>query len=99
MKEEKRTKRKYSQEFKDDAVKLVAELGSVNKAAQRLGVTNQSLSNWAKKAESEKYSTRDELVEALQSEVKQLRKERDEARKINEVLKKATAFFSQDQSK
>ena len=99
MKEEKRTKRKYSQEFKDDAVKLVTELGSINKAAQRLGVSNQSLSQWVKKADDEKYSSRDERVAAMEIELRQLRKERDEYKKTVEILKKATAFFSQDQNK
>jgi len=34
---------RYSQVFKDDAVNLAAEMGSVKKAAERLGGTAQSL--------------------------------------------------------
>lgn len=90
---------RYSQIFKDDAVKLVSELGSLKKAAERLGVTAQSLNTWVKKAEASKYSNNDERVAALEAENKRLRKERDEYKKATEVLKKASAFFLQDPSK
>ncbi len=98
-KPEGKKKRKYSQEFKDDAVRLTEELGSVNKAAVRLDVSGQSLGNWVRKARSEKFSTKEDEMESLRAENKKLRKERDEQAKINEILKKATAFFSQDQNK
>lgn len=90
---------RYSQAFKDDAVNLVLELGSLKKAAERLGVTAQSLNTWVKKAEASKYSNNDERVAALEAELKQVRKERDEYKKATEVLKKASAFFLQDPNK
>lgn len=99
QKPEGKTKRKYSQEFKEEAVKLAEELGSASKAAAKLGISNQSLGNWIKKAKSEKFSSESEELAALREENKRLRKERDEQKKINDILKKATAFFSQDQNK
>jgi len=99
MKEEKKTKRKYSQEFKADAVKLADELGSASKASTKLGINTQSLGNWIKKAKTVTYASSQEELEALRAENKKLRKEIDEQAKINEILKKATAFFSQDQNK
>ena len=68
-------------------------MGSFRKAAERLGVTAQSLNAWTKKAEASKYSNDDERVAALEAEVKKLRKERDEYKKTTEILKKASAFF------
>lgn len=90
---------RYSQVFKDGAVTLTAEMGSVKKAAERLGVTAQSLNTWVKKAEASKYSNNDERVAALEAENKRLRKERDEFKKATEILKKASAFFLLDPSK
>lgn len=103
MKKEKKPegnqKRKYSQEFKDDAIKLAEELGSINKASLRLGISGQTLGNWVKKARSEKFSSKEEETKALREEVARLRKEVAEQKKINDILKKATAFFSQEKNK
>ena len=88
----KNERRKYSEEFKLEAVKLVTDQGySVAEAARNLGIHPNLLRNWKLKysPDSEEQNlTEDERVEfaKLKKEVKQLRMERD-------ILKKATAFF------
>ena len=88
----------YSKEYKDEAVKLVRELGKpVAQAAQDLGITQTTLRNWVKQWEidhglgSADALTTEEKIELrrLRAEVRQLKMERD-------FLKKAAAFFAKE---
>jgi transposase len=88
--------KRYSQEFKDEAVKLVLESGTaVRQAARELGISEFTLRDWIKKAQptnnKSRELTKDEEIRRLQAENKRLRMER-------EILKKATAFFARHQS-
>ena len=86
----------YSKEFKDDAVRLLRSSGrSVPQLAKELGVSPQSLRNWATqrdvddgRADGLSSDERDEL-RRLRREVKVLAEER-------EILKKAAAFFASE---
>jgi len=87
--------KRYSQEFKDEAVKLVLENGTaVRQAARELGISEFTLRDWIKKAQPQNNKprelTKDEEIRRLQAENKRLRMER-------EILKKATAFFARHQ--
>ena len=94
-------RRNYTREFKIEAVRLVTENGSgIREAAESLGVSQNSLRIWRKQLENEadnafpgkgKISSRDEQLRRLQEENRRLRMERD-------ILKKATAFFANDQN-
>ncbi len=94
-------RRTYTREFKIEAVRLVTENGSgIREAAESLGVSQNSLRIWRKQLENEadnafpgkgKISSRDEQLRRLQEENRRLRMERD-------ILKKATAFFANDQN-
>ena len=86
----------YSKEFKRDAVQLLRTSGrSVPQLAKELGVSPQSLRNWASqrdvdegRAEGLSSDEREEL-RRLRREVKVLAEER-------EILKKAAAFFASE---
>ena len=90
---------RYSEQFKRDAVRLVTEEGySVNAAAKAVGVGHTSLTTWVGKygdgpeaGSKRQYASKDEELEALKAENRRLRMER-------EILKKAAAFFANDQS-
>ncbi len=86
-------RRKYSDEFKIEAVKLVTEQGlSIADAARDLGFNRAVLGRWKRTYEqgllgdTVKRREADEL-RRLQKENKRLRMERD-------ILKKATAYFA-----
>ena len=91
----KRQRRRHSDEFKNEAVKLVIEQGySVAEAARNLGIHENLLRSWKRKYEAEHAEvslTEDERLELakLRAENKRLRMERD-------ILKKATAFFANE---
>ena len=94
----KRTRRKFSAEFKVEAVRLVRDSGRpVRVIARELDLTETALRRWVHQAEVDAgrgapgaltTSEREELVQ-LRRETKRLRMERD-------LLKKATAFFAKE---
>ena len=91
----KRVNRKYSKEFKEEAVALVTEQDySASQAAEAVGIDKRLIYSWLNKATNDNdegaLSTdeRKELL-ALRKEVKNLRMEK-------EILKKASAFFAKE---
>jgi transposase len=92
-------RKKFSKQFKIDAVKLVTEQGyNISEAARNLGIHHSSLRRWKKQFETSgnqafpgkgHMSPEKEELERLRKEVKKLRMER-------EILKKAAAFFANE---
>jgi transposase len=92
------TRRRYSDEFKADAVKLLEQEGyGLTEAARRLGVDRSCLTRWRRELRGEKAAEpvpasadeKDAELRRLREEVRKLRMERD-------ILKKATAFFANE---
>jgi transposase len=84
----KTTKRNYTTEFKDEAVRLVVREGlSTLEAARRIEISDKTLANWVRLARHGKAlsSGGAEIVRKARS-VSELEMEK-------EILKKATAFF------
>ena len=86
---QRRKPRKYTDEFREEAVKLVTEQGyTVTEAAKSLGITTKLLYNWkdklAKQASGEALS-KDEKAELIK-----LRKENKRLLMEREILKKAS---------
>lgn len=83
----KQTKRKYTQGFKQEAVKLVTEQGyKVSEAARNLGLSRSMLGRWRQEFDAEKGAER--LGEAAREELKRLRSEVKGLRMEREILKK-----------
>lgn len=92
----KQTRRSYTKEFKEEAVKLITEQGySYAEAGRNLGVNPNQLSRW--KREIEEDSSDAGSTVALQAELKRLRKENKQLKLEREVLKKAATFFAKEQ--
>ena len=97
MTEQKR--RKFSREFKVEAVKLITEQGyGVSEAARNLGIRAGMLGRWKremKKLEAGSSSGSGGTL-ALEKELKKLRRENERLRMEREILKKAAAFFAKE---
>ena len=85
--------KRYTEEFKKEAVKQVTERGySVAEVAQRLGTTTHSLYAWLKRhgepnpQQANKSDVEAELAK-LKSELRRVTEERD-------ILKKAAKYFA-----
>ena len=91
------TRKKYSKEFKLDAVSLVTEQGySRVEAAKSLGINANMLGRWVNEQDSSdgqafrgngKLTPDLEEIRRLKAQVKKLQMEKD-------ILKKATVFFA-----
>ena len=94
----KRRVRRFSEEFKRDAVRLVVEEGYTFKAAAvAVGVGDQSLRAWhAKYAAPVEPCGPKATLEELRQENQRLRKELRRAELEREILKKATAYFAKE---
>ena len=102
-----RKRRKYTLEFKQEAVRLVKEQDmSPAEVGRDLGVDRSVISSWVVKAEageltstparaSRKAAKEDGEVD-LEEEVRRLRRENAILREEREILKKATAFFAKE---
>ncbi len=87
-----RPRRRFTEEFKADAVRLVEESGGqIAKVARELGIYDSSLGNWVRRAreEAEGAPTAVERVE-----IRELKRELDRVRRERDILGKATAYFS-----
>jgi transposase len=94
----KRKRRRFSEEFKRDAVNLVVKQGySFKAAADAVGVADRSLREWHEKLAPEPEPCGDDAsVKEMQEEIKRLRKQLQRAEMEREILKKATAYFAKD---
>jgi transposase len=93
-----RRKRRFGEEFKRDAVRLVVEEGyTFQTAAAAVGVSDQSLRAWhAKYAPPREPCGENATVEELRQENGRLRKQLRRAELEREILKKATAYFAKE---
>ena len=90
--------KRYSEEFRDESVRLVLESErSVAEAARELGISVWTLRGWVKKRREQ---TRQGLVprrETLEEEIRRLRREVSVLRQEREILKEAAAYFAKEQ--
>ena len=92
----KRERRRHSDKFKREAVKLVTEQGlSVAQAARDLDVNENLLRTWKRKFADE---SEESLSESERMELARLREENRRLRMEREILKKATAFFANEKN-
>jgi transposase len=95
LKMTKRHRRKFTDEFKAETVRLIRESGrSVGSVARELDLTETAVREWVKRAEAS--GSADSLSPDERTELQRLRKENQELRMEKEILRKATAFFAKE---
>ena len=98
-------KRVFTSEYRTEAVKLVTERNlSVTAAAEKLGRSIKTYSNWVRQAKAGKLATIDahrlQPVSELQAEISRLKRELANACEERDILmarghpEKATAYFA-----
>ena len=88
--------RKYTEEFKQEAVKLVTKQGySRSEAARSLGIDDKNIRRWVKEANGKLLGKKMGQTEE-QNELALLRKENHRLKLEREILKKAAAFFASE---
>jgi transposase len=91
-------RKKYSREFRDEAVKMVLESSRpIAHVARELGLNEGTLGNWVNKYRKEHGPEEDpELDISERARLRELEDEVRELRMKNEFLGKAAAFFAQE---
>ena len=88
-------RRKYTEEFKREAVALIAEQGyKLSEAARSVDVNVNLLSKWRDRFAEEAAGTR--LTGDEREELKELRKEVRLLKMEKEILKKASQYFAKE---
>ncbi len=98
----KRTRRRYDEQFKRDAVQLITEGGrSMNSVARELGISATLLRRWRDKladgASFAGHKSKGKTKSAEEIENNKLRRELARVTEEREILKKALAVFSRRQ--
>jgi transposase len=89
--------RKFTPEYRDEAVKMVIESSRpIAEVARDLGINEGTLGNWVVKYRNE-HPASEELGISERARLKELEKEVRELRLEREFLKKAAAFFAKEQ--
>ena len=89
--------RKYDDELRERAVRLVFESGRpVAHVARDLGVHRETLRLWVRRAEADAGTRGDRLTIEERERLKALERENRELRRANEILKAASAFFAKE---
>jgi len=94
-----RQRRKYTREFKVEAVKLITEKGySVAEAARSLDVGETLLRSWKQtfQAQGEQAFPGNGNRTPLEDELRRLQAENKRLQMERDILKKATAFFAKE---
>jgi len=92
------SQKKYTEEFKTEAVKLITEQGySQAEASRSLGISHVNISRWVLGRERRPSKGLEKITRsAEQEELERLRKENKRLKLEREILKKAAAFFANE---
>ena len=86
--------KRFSEEFRTEAVRLVTEGGvPVARACRDLSVGRSTLEKWLAAA---KAGAPEAITETEREELKRLRKENGQLKMERDILKKATAYFARN---
>jgi transposase len=89
--------RRYTEEFRREAARLVEDGESLTKVAEDLGVAKSSLVRWCQRLREEGGAfAKRKGPETLAQENERLRREVQQLRMEREILKKAAAFFAKE---
>jgi transposase len=87
-------RRKFDQEFKEGAVRIVRETGKpIAQVARELGINEGTLGNWVTKDRRSRERGDGRLTESEREELNRLRRENAELAMERDVLKRSAALW------
>ncbi len=90
-------RKKYTQEYKDEAVELVISSGRpIAEIARNLGINEGTLANWVNTAKKSGKLKEKPLDTDERAELRELRDENRQLRMERDFLKKAAAWFAKE---
>ena len=91
-------RKKYKEEFKREAVRLMESRGdrTIADVAEGLGVPKNLLHSWKRTYTDTVEEVRQQRGETQEEELKRLRRENAQLKRDQEILKKAAAFFAKE---
>ena len=93
--EQKEKKKRFNQEFKESAIRLVEGGKSASQVAKDLGLPAWQVQTWVRDSRKKKATTVGDVN--LLDELKRLKKENARLQEEAEILKKAAKYFAQNQ--
>lgn len=91
--------KKYPDELRERAVRLYRESSprpSFKRLAEQLNVHPEALRNWVRQAEADAGERDDRPTTDMLAENQRLARENAELRRVNDVLKAASAYFASE---
>lgn len=92
----KKTRSRYTLEFKKEAVRLIRGGVTLAEGARQLGVVSQTLHAWVKADSKGQLAGAGHVVSAQEMELARLRRELQRVTMERDILKKATAYFAKE---
>jgi transposase len=93
-----RNRRKFSPEYKDEAVKMVIDASKpIAEVARELGIDEGTLGNWVNTYRNTHSEKEPALTVTERARLRELERENRDLRMEREFLKKAAAFFASEQ--
>jgi transposase len=96
----KEKRKNYSQEFKQEAVRLITDKGySIAEASRNLGIDYSVLRRWKKQLMDDPQNAfpGKGRLKPADEELRQIKRELDRVKEERDILKKALAYFAEDQ--
>lgn len=92
------TRRRFTQEYQDQAVSLVLHSGrTIRDVARSIGVHEITLGKWVNKAKDGDPGKSEDLSETERAELERLRKENAALRMERDFAKKVATWFAKEQ--
>lgn len=90
------TRRRFSKEFKVEALELTEKLGSIAEAARSLDISESQIYYWKKQLQNDGGSAfrGSGVMKPDELEHRRLLRELEQLKRENEFLKKASAYFA-----
>ena len=89
-----KTRPAYPDEFRREAVQMLRAGRSPRELAESLGVSQQTLRNWRRQAQVDRFERDDGVTSDERDELRRLRRENVRLTQERDLLKRAAAFFA-----